>query len=170
METASTTSDDGQSIRPPSDQGSGYSLGHLWSCTLDPLDAMLLYICLAAVLVICLVHFSRYLFRNPLDRCGAAISSVHPGTSLLTSAAKCVTGSQKSRGKCLGESCDWTNACVSWLYLHQDRVPVLVHDWIQGLNEYARYNPVSRWKRFRWVSIGLNGFTNIYIFNTFNTH
>ena len=122
-----------------------------WLCALDALDVMLIYFLVGAALVVLIVRVSAGLLRQRSSDTGRGRSRTNEdstGGAYVGPVGTTVSGAWKSRlvtpakASRSGESCDWTNACLSWLYLHQDRSPRLVHAWIQGLNDYARFNPV----------------------------
>ncbi len=55
-----------------------------------------------------------------------------------------VTGGGGTRTLGDGESCQWVNSVLSWLYLHYDHTPELIESWLRSLNEQARKHSVSK--------------------------
>ncbi len=52
-------------------------------------------------------------------------------------------GPEGVRAPGAGESCQWVNSLLSWLYLHYEHTPEFVDCWLKALNDQARKQTVS---------------------------
>ena len=42
-----------------------------------------------------------------------------------------------------GETCQWINSAISWLFLHYDKTPAFIDCWVRALNEHVKKHNVS---------------------------
>ena len=104
----------------------------------DILDMLFLGWILVAFVVVGVVNLYLRFFGVPKGRgqsiqdggpAGARAGGSHGGSASVAAGG--------------GETCQWLNAAVSWIYLHYDQTPELVDCWIRALNEQARKHTVS---------------------------
>ena len=98
----------------------------------DILDMLFLGWLLAAFLVVAAINIYLKFFGRPkgkADAWGGRIGGAGEGGA-------------SSPG--VGESCQWVNSVLSWLYLHYDHTPEFIDAWLKSLNEQARKHSVSR--------------------------
>ena len=98
----------------------------------DFLDMLFLGWLLAAFIVVGLINIYLRFF----GRLKPAGSGVTGGTWGAPGVA--VVGAPGA-----GESCQWVNSLLSWLYLHYEHTPEFVDCWLKALNEQARKQTVS---------------------------
>ena len=104
----------------------------------DILDMLFLGWILVAFVVVGVVNLYLRFFGVPKGR-GASIQNAGPAGARAGGSH----GSSASVAPGGGETCQWLNAAVSWIYLHYDQTPELVDCWIRALNEQARKHTVS---------------------------
>lgn len=93
----------------------------------DLLDMLFLGWLVAAFLVVGAINLYLRFFGLPKGRSRSALdSSSHPAATV--------------KG---GESVQWINSALSWLYLHYNSTPELIESWLRALNDTARKHPVS---------------------------
>ena len=96
----------------------------------DILDMLFLAWLLVAFLVVGAINIYLKFFGRPKLRDGAGGSTI---------GGFFAPGSGPGVG---GESCQWVNSLLSWLYLHYDTCPEFVDTWIRSLNEQTRKQTV----------------------------
>ena len=91
----------------------------------DLLDMLFLGWLVAAFLVVGAINLYLRFFGLPRNK-NRRDESVHPSSTV--------------KG---GESVQWINSALSWLYLHYNSTPELIESWLRALNEQTRKHPVS---------------------------
>ena len=94
----------------------------------DILDMLFLGWLLAAFVVVGAINVYLRFFGRGKGRPGGVLLGSGPTTSGTA-----------------GETCQWLNSVLSWLFLHCDHTPDFIDAWMRGLSEQARKNTlVSR--------------------------
>jgi hypothetical protein len=92
----------------------------------------------AAFLVVGAINLYLRFFGLPKGRSRNALdSSSHPAATV--------------KG---GESVQWINSALSWLYLHYNSTPELIESWLRALNDTARKHPCEYQIKFDRVQAG----------------
>lgn len=99
----------------------------------DVLDMLFLGWLLAAFLVVGAINLYLRFFGLPRYRKGGVLNGI-------VSRGLGLGGAPALRG---GETANWINSALSWLYLHYNSTPELVEAWLKALNDEARKHIVS---------------------------
>jgi energy-converting hydrogenase Eha subunit E len=110
------------------------SAASTWYTDLDfdsyVLDLLLLgWVSLAAMVYVCINSIKNALGPVVKQPLAERVRETQPAEGTLASVFARVT-----HGEQHGETCNWFNAAVGWLYLHYYHTPVYLDDWIKALN------------------------------------
>ncbi len=97
----------------------------------DILDMLFLGWLLAAFIVVgCINIYLRFFGR------------LKPAGSSAQTGVAAGPGGVNTGAPGAGESCQWVNSLLSWLYLHYEHTPEFIDCWLKALNEQARKQTV----------------------------